>query len=235
MRAIASRSQPGLVCALLFAASAAAALACIGAGEVGFGGTRVEDAWFFARSLKWWLLGCVAGGAAVGWASSSFHRAWLEKAPVPDGKLAALSLVGIPRMFVHAPFFGGLTLLRLTWALGRHAVQWLRWKLGRPGAAEPDGQVWGPGLLATFPFWVMVGPMSGFAWKSKGGARLVFPPPDQMVASALRWLPGALVFLAFFTQLAEEETGDPIDPRVLLALGTYWLGDLLALWFLAKK
>lgn len=235
MRAIASRLEPGLVCALLFAASAAAALVCITSGYLLFEGQPVAGAWLFAGATKWWLLGCVVGGAAVGWASSYFYRAWLEPVPLSEGRLAALSLLGIPRMFVHVPFFGTLTLLRLTWALGRHGSKWLRWKLGRPGAEEPRDLAWGPEVLATFPLWVMFGPLSGFAWKSRDGGRLVFPPPDQMAPSALRWLPAALVFLAFIAGTAEEETGDPIDPRVLLALGTYWLGDLLALWFLARK
>lgn len=224
--------------ALIMALAAPAAVLCVASGYVIFEHESLANGWWMIRRLKWWGLGAALGGAVVGYYSGAFHqRSVAFHLNVREGKLSpsdpgpAVILLSIPRVFVHFPFHGFLTLFAFLWAVVALPLGWLLQKLRMVSVAEkpPSLEERIPGFT---PLWFLLGPLMSLPNEAEHAPT---PPSLEALARSMpRWLAWFPPALAFATQFVEEESGAPVDPRALVVLGAYWFGDYVAMWWVMR-
>lgn len=224
--------------ALIMFLAAPAAVLCVASGYVIFEHESLANGWWMIRRLKWWGLGSAVVGAAVGYFSGLFHqRSVAFHQNVRAGRLSphdpgpAVILLSIPRVFVHFPFHGFLTLFAFLWALVALPLGWALQKL-RLARVEVRPPSLDDAVPAITPLWFLLGPLMSVRNEAEHAPT---PPSLEALARSMpRWLVWFPPALAFATQFVDEDSGAPVDPRALVVLGAYWFGDYVAMWWVMR-
>lgn len=168
----------------------------------------------FRRSLRWVLPLAVLAGIAL----YAYYRRLLQ-----PGVSGLVMLISVVRAFVHFPLYGGLALFAIGWgfaeSFGRRLL--IRWghDARPPADAESILEHWlGP------PVWFIFLPFMAMKLPLQGDLEI---PQTISRRRLLRWLPGTLALILFYTGGVSEDTGERVDPYWLVAFASVWLGDYL--------
>lgn len=218
--------------------AAPASVLFVASGYVIFEHESLSSGWWMMRRLKWWGLGAAIGGAVVGYYSGLLHQHWIAHQQLELGGSGKskkpgpmLILLAFPRLVIHVPFYGVLIVFACLWALLAGLLRWLASKLRLvklDDRARSVGVVT-PGLS---PLWFLVGPLLTPQYAAEEDLDL--PSLEAQARNMIRWVVWFPIVLANGTQAYNSETGEPIDPRWLVVLGTYWIGDYVAQWWVMR-
>ena len=171
-----------------------------------------------ALQLAWpWGAGVALAGLAVGYWSGLFHQRWIadhgvgetsEVLPV-EGREGPLRL-GVIRFWVHLPFFTGPTLFWVLWTT-----------LSRGDLVQRGSNI--------VPLWFQLGPLMR-SWQTDGD----FPGTPPTLPRLAHGFPRWAFWLPVMVMVAAQGGEIYGEPVVLLTLGTYWVGDYLALWWVLR-
>lgn len=218
-----SDSRLALQTAALTALASPVCLACIVIANAfveqqGLGGAQTT-----VQSLWGTSLAMAAAGAVIGFASGHFHQRWLAfHEAVATGQASTeapplqLMRLGVVRFFAHLPFYLAPTFFAVVWA----TVSRL-WR--RPGTV--DVLEAGGGLT---PIWFQLGPL--MPWFTGNDFPGTPPTLPRLALSMPRWAWWLPVMIVVADQ-GGEIYGEPL---VLLAAGTYWVGDYASLWWVLR-
>jgi hypothetical protein len=170
----------------------------------------LETTWSFAA-------GVALVGAVLGYFNGLFHQRWIAEheamqtdAPAPVAGREGLLRLGVLRFWALLPFnFASI-------AFG------VLWATLRGGSLVQQGS----GIV---PIWFQLGPLMR-SWPTDGDFPGTPPTLQRLAQGMPRWAWWLPVTVIVATQGGEIYGEVP----VLLTLGTYWVGDYLAMWWVLR-